>query len=60
MAFKNTKYMNKKRKVIVATNIAESSITIPDIKYIVDFMLTKDVYYDPLTKSESLQLYHSS
>ncbi len=60
MAFKNTKYMNKKRKVIVATNIAESSITIPDIKYIVDFMLTKDVYYDPLTKSESLQLHHSS
>jgi HrpA-like RNA helicase len=60
MAFKNTKYMNKKRKVIVATNIAESSITIPDIKYIVDFMLTKDVYYDPLIKSESLQLHHSS
>lgn len=60
MAFKNTKYMNKKRKVIVATNIAESSITIPDIKNIVDFMLTKDVYYDPLTKSESLQLHHSS
>jgi len=55
-AFKSVQRMEGRRKVVVATNIAESSITIPDVKYIVDFLLTKEVYYDPSSKSESLQL----
>ncbi|CAH0400477.1 unnamed protein product [Chilo suppressalis] len=44
------------RKIILATNIAESSITVPDIKYVVDFCLMKILVADDHTNFTSLQL----
>ena len=42
------------RKVVVSTNIAESSVTIEGIAYVVDCCYIKINYYDYLKGMESL------
>lgn len=49
-----------KRKVILATNIAESSLTIPNTDYVIDFCLLKEVYYNQMANNESLNLVWAS
>lgn len=44
------------RKIILSTNIAESSITVPDIKYVIDFCLTKCLVCNPETNYSCLKL----
>jgi pre-mRNA-splicing factor ATP-dependent RNA helicase DHX16 len=43
------------RKVILATNIAETSLTVPGIKYVIDSGLAKENQFNPTTATASLQ-----
>ncbi|KAF2405275.1 hypothetical protein EJ06DRAFT_545813 [Trichodelitschia bisporula] len=44
------------RKVVLATNIAETSLTIDGIKYVIDSGLAKENLFNPATGTESLQV----
>ena len=48
------------RKIILSTNIAESSITVPDVKYVIDFCLVKCLICDPDTNYQSLRMQWTS
>lgn len=48
------------RKVIVSTNVAETSITIDDISYVVDLGLVKETRYDSSSGLTRLVLCHCS
>jgi len=45
-----------KRHVLLATNIAESSLTLPGLQVVIDLMLEKVVRWDARTQLQSLDL----
>jgi len=44
------------RKIIVATNIAETSLTVPGIRYVIDSGLARISRYNPRARTTSLQV----
>ena len=46
----------RKRKIIFATNVAETSVTIPGVRYIVDTGLAKELCFDPKRSMNSLEV----
>ena len=45
-----------KRKIVFSTNVAETSLTIPGIKYIVDSGVAKELCFDPKRNMNSLEI----
>lgn len=48
--------VNKIVQVILATNIAESSVTIPHVGYVIDSCRSLQVFWDNNRKTESAEL----
>ncbi|XP_015229695.1 PREDICTED: putative ATP-dependent RNA helicase TDRD9 [Cyprinodon variegatus] len=44
------------KRVILSTNISESSVTVPDVKYVIDFCLARQLVYDKETNYQCLRL----
>ena len=49
-------HIGGRRRIILATNVAETSITIPGINYVVDSGLVRINRYDPRVRIQSLQI----
>ncbi|OQY02406.1 MAG: ATP-dependent RNA helicase HrpA [Desulfobacteraceae bacterium 4572_130] len=47
-------YRTNERKIIVSTNIAETSLTIPRIKYVIDSGLARIPHYSPKNRTKAL------
>lgn len=49
-----------KHRIIISTNIAESSITVMGVEYVIDFCLSKEIRFDQRSRMENLELVWAS
>ena len=54
--FETSKMVGLKRRIILATNVAETSLTIPNIKYVVDAGTARISRYSPRAKVQRLPI----
>jgi ATP-dependent helicase HrpA len=54
--FETSKLVGLKRRVILATNVAETSLTIPNIKYVIDAGTARISRYSPRAKVQRLPI----
>ena len=47
---------HKRRRIVIATNVAESSLTVPGIRYVVDPGVARISRYSPRTKTQRLPI----
>ena len=48
------------RKIVLSTNIAEASVTVPDVEFVIDCGRAKETSYDPYLKVATLTTSWSS
>jgi HrpA-like RNA helicase len=51
---------HNKRKIVISTNIAESSVTIENIAYVIDSCFVKMKFYNPKNDSDALYIIPAS
>ncbi len=49
-------YPSKRRKIIISTNVAETSITVPGIRFVIDSGLARISKYNPRTGTTNLRI----
>ncbi|MEO0060925.1 MAG: hypothetical protein RL343_543 [Actinomycetota bacterium] len=54
--FESSKMVGLKRRIILATNVAETSLTIPNIKYVIDAGTARISRYSPRAKVQRLPI----
>lgn len=51
----NNKEYTPQRRVILSTNVAETGLTLPELAYVIDTGINREIYYDPIINATALK-----